>query len=152
MRQARLKVPPARGTAYYHCVSRVVDRQFLFGPPEKEQFLKFMREYEAFCGVRILTFCLLSNHFHLLVAVPPPHIGGMYWIFVTLKTDCGIEGVGEIYAATFHPKAMVPIIASGPTSVAPTASRIRNDAAPKAVLATRHSLHLRKARGVKRSA
>ena len=27
-----------------------------------------------------------------------------------LKTDCGIEGVGEIYAATFHPKAMVPII------------------------------------------
>ena len=45
-----------------------------------------------------------------VVAVPPPHIGGMYWLFVTLKTDCGIEGVGEIYAATFHPKAMVPVI------------------------------------------
>lgn len=72
MRQARLKVPPARGTAFYHCVSRVVDRQFVFGPPEKEQFLKFMREYEAFCGVRILTFCILANHFHLLVEVPPP--------------------------------------------------------------------------------
>jgi len=38
------------------------------------------------------------------------------------------------------------------SSVAPTASRIRNEAAPKAVLATRHSLHLRKVRGVKRSA
>jgi hypothetical protein len=36
--------------------------------------------------------------------------------------------------------------------VAPTASRIRNDAAPKAVLATRQGLHLRKVRGVKRSA
>lgn len=45
-----------------------------------------------------------------VVATPYPHIGGMYWLFVTLKTDCGIEGVGEIYAATFHPKAMVPII------------------------------------------
>lgn len=45
-----------------------------------------------------------------VVAVPPPHIGGMYWIFVTLKTDDGIEGVGEIYAATFHPRAMVPVI------------------------------------------
>ncbi|MCO7633164.1 mandelate racemase/muconate lactonizing enzyme family protein [Pseudomonas guariconensis] len=45
-----------------------------------------------------------------VVAVPPPHIGGMYWLFVTLKTDCGIEGVGEIYAATFHPRAMVPVI------------------------------------------
>ncbi|CAD6543257.1 mandelate racemase/muconate lactonizing enzyme family protein [Paraburkholderia sabiae] len=45
-----------------------------------------------------------------IVAVPPPHIGGMYWIFVKLKTDCGIEGVGEIYSATFHPDAMGPII------------------------------------------
>lgn len=45
-----------------------------------------------------------------VVAVPPPHLGGMYWIFVTLRTDDGIEGVGEIYAATFHPRAMVPVI------------------------------------------
>ena len=45
-----------------------------------------------------------------VVAVPPPHIGGMYWIFVKLKTDCGIEGVGEIYSATFHPSAMTHII------------------------------------------
>jgi galactonate dehydratase len=45
-----------------------------------------------------------------VVAVPPPHLGGMYWIFVTLKTECGIEGVGEVYAATFHPDVMVPAI------------------------------------------
>ncbi len=45
-----------------------------------------------------------------VVAVPPPHLGGMYWIFVTLQTDCGIQGVGEIYAATFHPDVMVPAI------------------------------------------
>jgi galactonate dehydratase len=45
-----------------------------------------------------------------VVAVPPPHLGGMYWIFVTLQTDSGIEGVGEIYAATFHPDVMVPAI------------------------------------------
>jgi len=42
-----------------------------------------------------------------VVAVPPPYYGGMYWIFVTLKTDCGIEGVGEVYASTFHPKVMI---------------------------------------------
>ena len=41
-----------------------------------------------------------------IVATPPPHIGGMYWIFVKIKTDCGIEGVGEVYAATFHPEVM----------------------------------------------
>lgn len=45
-----------------------------------------------------------------VVATPPPHVGGMYWIFLTLKTDCGLEGVGEVYAATFHPSVMVPAI------------------------------------------
>jgi galactonate dehydratase len=41
-----------------------------------------------------------------IVAVPPPHVGGMYWIFVKLRTACGIEGVGEVYAASFHPRVM----------------------------------------------
>ncbi|NWK76418.1 mandelate racemase/muconate lactonizing enzyme family protein [Aquitalea sp. LB_tupeE] len=52
---------------------------------------------------------IVSMETHV-VAVPPPHVGGMYWIFVTLKTDCGIQGVGEVYAATFHPRVMVPAI------------------------------------------
>ncbi len=70
MRQPRLKAPANHPVAHYHCLSRVVDRQFVFGPLEREQFVRYMREYEAFCGVRILTYCVLSNHFHLLVEVP----------------------------------------------------------------------------------
>ena len=31
-----------------------------------------MREYEDFCGVRIVTYCVMSNHFHVLVEVPSP--------------------------------------------------------------------------------
>lgn len=45
-----------------------------------------------------------------IVATPYPHIGGRYWILVRLKTACGLEGVGEIYSASFHPKAQVPMI------------------------------------------
>ncbi len=45
-----------------------------------------------------------------VVAVPPPHVGGMYWIFVRLRTACGIEGIGEIYATSFHPRALLPLI------------------------------------------
>ena len=45
-----------------------------------------------------------------VVEVPPPYVGGMYWIFVSLKTDCGIQGVGEVYAASFHPSVMVKAI------------------------------------------
>ncbi|MFM8360555.1 MAG: transposase, partial [Verrucomicrobiota bacterium] len=70
MRKARLKAPEGHPVAYYHCVSRVVNREFVFGDVEREQFVQLMREYEAFCGVRVLTYCILSNHFHILVEVP----------------------------------------------------------------------------------
>ena len=39
--------------AHYHCVSRVVDRNFVLGELEKESFVKLMRRYETYCGVRI---------------------------------------------------------------------------------------------------
>jgi hypothetical protein len=52
--------------------------------------------------------------------------------------------------ATIAQKALInPYCTS---KVAPTASRIRKEAAPKAVLATRHSDQRRKRCGVKRSA
>ncbi|HRI16544.1 MAG TPA: transposase, partial [Verrucomicrobiota bacterium] len=70
MRLRRLKAPASFPVAFYHCLSRVVDRQFVFSELEREQFLKYLREYESFCGVRVLTFCILSNHFHLLLEVP----------------------------------------------------------------------------------
>jgi REP element-mobilizing transposase RayT len=70
MRLRRLKAPAAHPVAYYHCLSRVVNRDFVFGPVEKEHFRLLMREYEAFCGVRVLTYCILSNHFHILLEVP----------------------------------------------------------------------------------
>ncbi len=74
MRRARLKLPPDRPVGFYHCLSRVVDRRFIFDPSEKEIFVRLLRECERFCRVRVLTFCLMSNHFHILVEVPQrPH-------------------------------------------------------------------------------
>jgi REP element-mobilizing transposase RayT len=48
----------------------VVDRRFAFGDADKEHFTSLLRRYEAFCQVRVLTFCVMSNHFHILVEVP----------------------------------------------------------------------------------
>ena len=70
MRQARLKAPEDHEVAYYHCLSRVVNREFVLGVEERERFVEMMRCYEHFCGVRVLTCCVLSNHFHLLLALP----------------------------------------------------------------------------------
>ena len=70
MRKARLKADASDPVAYYHCISRVVERRFALGELEREHFIGLMRGYEALCGVRVVTFCVLSNHFHLLVEVP----------------------------------------------------------------------------------
>ncbi|MFT3992012.1 MAG: transposase [Luteolibacter sp.] len=56
---------------FYHCIGRVVERRFVFGDEEKEKFRTFMRMYENFSGCRIASYCLMSNHFHLLLEVPP---------------------------------------------------------------------------------
>src|SRR5271154_6914629 len=45
-----------------------------------------------------------------VVGNPPPAFGGRYFLFLKLKTDSGIEGVGEVYAASFAPKAIVAMI------------------------------------------
>lgn len=70
MRARRLKIHPDQPIGFYHCLSRVVDRRFVLGDLEKAKFVDFMREYEAFCGVEVLSYCVLSNHFHILLAVP----------------------------------------------------------------------------------
>jgi len=56
----------------YHVISRTAGQEFLFGPPEREAFLKMLGKTAAFCGIEILTWCCLSNHFHLLVRVSQP--------------------------------------------------------------------------------
>jgi galactonate dehydratase len=45
-----------------------------------------------------------------VVGNPPPSFGGRYFVFLKLKTACGIEGVGEVYAATFGPKVIAAMI------------------------------------------
>ncbi|MBT3787102.1 MAG: mandelate racemase/muconate lactonizing enzyme family protein [Alphaproteobacteria bacterium] len=45
-----------------------------------------------------------------VVGNPPPHFGGRYFIFLKLVTDTGIEGVGEVYSATFGPHVIAEMI------------------------------------------
>ena len=61
----------------YHCVTRVVDRRLAFGQAEKEQFRTYLRMYENFSGCRVLAYCLMCNHVHILLEVPPMKEGGL---------------------------------------------------------------------------
>ena len=73
MRKARWLANRQNSTSkpvIYHCISRVVDRRFVFGERECEAFRMYLRMYENFSGCRVLSYCLMSNHFHLLLEVP----------------------------------------------------------------------------------
>jgi REP element-mobilizing transposase RayT len=54
----------------YHVTSRTACGQFLFDDEAKGVFLKILRKQAGFCGVDILAYCVMANHFHLLVSVP----------------------------------------------------------------------------------
>ena len=70
MRLPRWKAGPEEPAGHYHCVSRVVDKNEVFQEREREKFRSLLHEYSLFCGVEVLTWCILSNHFHLLIKVP----------------------------------------------------------------------------------
>ncbi|MCC5841113.1 MAG: transposase [Opitutales bacterium] len=59
------------GRAVYHLMSRAVHREFLLNEEGKDALRGMMRSQAAFCGVEVLTYCLMSNHFHILVGVDP---------------------------------------------------------------------------------
>lgn len=54
----------------YHVMSRTAGGEHLFNELEKEAFVGVMRRLERFAGVEVMTYAIMSNHFHLLVRVP----------------------------------------------------------------------------------
>ena len=98
MRRARLKAAADQPAGYYHCLSRVVDRRFILEETEKEHFLALMRECEAFCEVQVLTYCVMSNHFHILTEVPkrPEVMPSAKEVIAKLRRLSGHQNVGAV--------------------------------------------------------
>ena len=82
----------------YHVVSRVVDRSMKLDEDEKQYFVELMHRYAAFCGVRVLSWVVMSNHFHLLVEVPPVDRANMSAQEVFQRLEC-IWGKGYMAKA-----------------------------------------------------
>jgi REP element-mobilizing transposase RayT len=102
MARARWIVPWADSEtkpAIYHCVARVVDKRFAFGPDDKEQFRMYLRMMENFSGCRVLAYCIMCNHFHVLLEVTPRPKAG-------LSDEELLKRLGGLY-----PKAFVGVVA-----------------------------------------
>ena len=53
----------------YHLMSRCCLGEHLLEDREKEMFIGMMQRQAAFCGVDILAYSIMSNHFHILARV-----------------------------------------------------------------------------------
>jgi len=96
MRKARLT---GEGRSFYHCMSRVVDKRFIFDDAEKRYFHRTMRKLEAFLGVRVITYCLMSNHFHVLLEVPDPE----------MMTELTVEQLLELLPTLYSKNAVLDV-------------------------------------------
>ena len=70
MRMKRIKADLEDGVAVYHCIGRVVGGEFLLGENEREVFVRLLKRHAEFAGVQVVSYCIMSNHFHLLLRFP----------------------------------------------------------------------------------
>ena len=56
----------------YHVMSRIAHREFFLGEGERDRLAGIVWRAASFCGVEVMAYAVLSNHFHILVHVPPP--------------------------------------------------------------------------------
>ena len=59
----------------YHVMSRTALDGYVLGDVEKEYLLKLIKQISSVYFVEVLGFCIMGNHFHLLVRMMPGSYG-----------------------------------------------------------------------------
>ena len=88
----------------YHAMSRTCGGEVHFDDVEKEALRKLLWKMSEFCGVKVVTYCVMSNHFHVLVDVP--------WWEVWLRRFEGPEGEQRLleHLRTLYSKTFVGLL------------------------------------------
>ena len=68
-RMRRLKITGE--SCYYHIISRTVGREFYLKEVEKEKLLEIIKFFSGMFFVKVIGFCVMSSHVHILVKSEP---------------------------------------------------------------------------------
>ena len=90
MRMPRIKMPDR--TVGYHCTSRIVGGEFLLDEQCRQKLVELIKRQARFCGVQLVTYTIMSNHFHLLVRVPPKQEPDDQELLARMEALYGPEG------------------------------------------------------------
>lgn len=91
--------------AWYHVMNRGIDRMRIFSTDEHRQiFLKLLMEASLLFQIEIHSYCLMDNHYHLLLRTPHPNLGkamrhliGLY----TLRYNRSINRDGPLFRGRY---------------------------------------------------
>src|SRR5882762_5747063 len=80
-RKLRVQYPGA----IYHLMNRGDRREDIFADDhDRERFLETLGETCLKTGWQVLAYCLMSNHFHLVIETPQANLSrGMKWLLST---------------------------------------------------------------------
>jgi len=71
--------------AFYHVISRGNDRKEIFiDDADRRRFLKYIKELVSRYGIRVHVWCLMNNHYHLVIETP---LGNLSKVMHTLNTS-----------------------------------------------------------------
>jgi hypothetical protein len=66
----RIKELPLKPSTCFHLMSRICEGLPFFDETDKEALVIVLRKLARFSGIKLLTYCVMGNHFHALVRVP----------------------------------------------------------------------------------
>ena len=55
----------------HHVMSRIAHRVYFLEEEERNEFVDIMRRAADYCGITLLAWCVMTNHFHILIYLPP---------------------------------------------------------------------------------
>ena len=85
----------------YHVMSRTCGGTIQFDDTEREAFQKLLWKMSNFLGVKVLTYCVMRNHFHILAEVPNQEL----WL-KRFEASAGEEALIK-HLATFYSRTFM---------------------------------------------
>ena len=76
----------AHGSRCVHVVSRTAGQEILFGDRDKETFQKILFKQLKFSGLKVIAWCFMGNHFHLVLEVPERELA-VTGLFIAIGHD-----------------------------------------------------------------
>ena len=94
----------------YHVVYRGVNKQQIFEDEDDYgKFLTVLRKYQPICGYKIIAYCLMSNHVHLLIKPDKIPLAGIFQRVIPSFVywyNKRYERVGSLFQSRFRSSAV----------------------------------------------